>query len=73
MHRSATDFGIASWRAHEDNVLAQLKAIPAGSFYDVSERVLAGVLGRGSVTLPLLRELVEEWIAGAAAPASHAH
>ena len=30
------------------------------------------VLGRGSVTLPLLRELVEEWIAGAAAPASHA-
>jgi hypothetical protein len=31
------------------------------------------VLGRGSVTLPLLRELVEEWIAGASAPASHDH
>ncbi len=31
------------------------------------------VLGRGSVTLPLLRELVEEWIASASAPASHDH
>jgi uncharacterized protein (DUF885 family) len=32
------------------------------------------VLGRGSVTLPLLRELVEEWIAGAPpalAPRTH--
>jgi uncharacterized protein (DUF885 family) len=31
------------------------------------------VLGRGSVTLPLLRELLEEWIAGAPALASPAH
>ena len=31
------------------------------------------VLGRGSVTLPLLRDLLEEWIAGAPAPAAAAH
>jgi hypothetical protein len=31
------------------------------------------VLGRGSVTLPLLRELLEEWIAGAPSPAAAAH
>jgi uncharacterized protein (DUF885 family) len=31
------------------------------------------VLGRGSVTLPLLRELLEEWIAGAPATAAAVH
>ena len=39
-----TEVGIARWRAYEDKVLAQLKAIPAASFHDESDRVLAGVL-----------------------------
>ena len=39
-----TEAGIARWRAYEDKVLAQLKAIPAESLHDESDRVLAGVL-----------------------------
>jgi uncharacterized protein (DUF885 family) len=31
------------------------------------------VLGRGSVTLPLLRELIEQWIAKAPTPATPSH
>jgi len=36
--------GISRWRAYEDKVLAQLKAIPAGSLHEESDRILAGVL-----------------------------
>ena len=39
-----TEAGVARWRAYEDKVLAQLKAIPAESLHDESDRVLAGVL-----------------------------
>ena len=39
-----TEAGIARWRAYEDKVLARLKAIPAASLPEESDRVLAGVL-----------------------------
>jgi uncharacterized protein (DUF885 family) len=39
-----SEAGIARWRAYEDKVLAQLKAVPAESLHDESDRVLHGVL-----------------------------
>jgi len=39
-----TEPGIARWRTYEDKVLAQLRAVPAGSLRSESDRVLHGVL-----------------------------
>jgi len=39
-----TEAGIARWRAHEDKVLTQLRAIPVESLRNESDRVLHGVL-----------------------------
>ncbi len=46
-HGALTDntaAGIATWRAYEDKVLAQLRAIPLDTLRDPSDRVLHGVL-----------------------------
>jgi uncharacterized protein (DUF885 family) len=39
-----TEPAIARWRAYEDQVMAQLRAVPAGSLRSESDRVLYGVL-----------------------------